>query len=151
MRTCVDGNGPFANGACADPKHFLPWQLFHYMKQTSFTIMGEEVSFNENGDPIASYDLVNWHQGRDGSLQLVKVGFYDASLGGEKDLFINESAIRFQGGQQVCPFPLLMRCSAFYMFLIWSLIPWTTIYGNFNLVNVGIHQAMHLADIRMAI
>ncbi|XP_064159384.1 extracellular calcium-sensing receptor-like [Anguilla rostrata] len=97
MKTCVKGNGPFANGECADPEHFLPWQLFHYMKQTRFTILGEEVSFNENGDPIASYDLVNWHQGRDGSLQLVKVGFYDASLGRDEDLLINESAIQFQG------------------------------------------------------
>lgn len=126
-------------------------QLFHYMKQTRFTILGEEISFNEDGDPIASYDLVNWHEGHDGSLQLVKVGFYDASLSGEKDLFINESAIQFQGGQQVCPFPLLTRFYAFYLFLILSLIPWITISRTLNRVNMAMRQAIHLVDIRMAI
>ncbi|XP_036392190.1 extracellular calcium-sensing receptor-like [Megalops cyprinoides] len=100
MSTCITGKGPFLNGSCADPKRVVPWQLFQYMKQVRFNILGEEISFNENGDPIASYDLLNWHEGDDGSLQLVKVGYYDASKGGEKDLIINESAIWFHRGPQ---------------------------------------------------
>uniref|UniRef100_A0A3B3SG59 Olfactory receptor C family, x2 n=1 Tax=Paramormyrops kingsleyae TaxID=1676925 RepID=A0A3B3SG59_9TELE len=73
--------------ACSSPVSlaFRP-QLLHYMKQASFNMLGEQVSFDKNGDPIASYDLMNWQKGPDGSLQLVKVGFYDTSLGGEKEL-----------------------------------------------------------------
>ncbi|XP_069053645.1 extracellular calcium-sensing receptor-like isoform X3 [Lepisosteus oculatus] len=75
--------------------------LLHYMKQVRFSVLGEEVSFDENGDPVASYDLMNWQEGPDGSLELVKVGYYDASLGKGNDLVINESAIRWHRTQQV--------------------------------------------------
>ncbi|XP_066566355.1 extracellular calcium-sensing receptor-like [Amia ocellicauda] len=100
MSACVSGNGPFTNETCGDVKRVVPWQLLHYMKRVSFSALGEEVRFDENGDPIASYDLMNWHEGADGSLQLVKVGYYDASLGSENELVINESAIRWHRGQQ---------------------------------------------------
>lgn len=73
------------------------------MKDVSFTVLEEEVSFDENGDPIASYDLVNWHAGSDGSVQFVKVGHYDASLGNENELVIDDSLIRWHGRQQVSP------------------------------------------------
>uniref|UniRef100_A0A3B3SFM2 Olfactory receptor C family, x2 n=1 Tax=Paramormyrops kingsleyae TaxID=1676925 RepID=A0A3B3SFM2_9TELE len=103
MSGCTRGAGPFENGTCADPENVLPWQLLHYMKQASFNMLGEQVSFDKNGDPIASYDLMNWQKGPDGSLQLVKVGFYDTSLGGEKELVINDTAIWWHWGQQGPP------------------------------------------------
>ncbi|XP_067275979.1 extracellular calcium-sensing receptor-like [Pseudorasbora parva] len=100
MSTCVPGKGPFQNGTCASLYQILPWQLLYYMKQTHFTTLGEEVRFDDNGDPIASYDLMNWHTGSDGSLQLVKVGFYDASLEDDKDLIIDESVIMWHRGEK---------------------------------------------------
>ncbi|XP_064841423.1 extracellular calcium-sensing receptor-like [Oncorhynchus masou masou] len=100
MTNCVAGQGPFINGTCGDPKHVKPWQLLHYMKQVKFSTLGEEVSFDHNGDPIASYDLMNWQRGQDGSLRLVKVGFYDASLADGRDLVINESVIQWPVGKQ---------------------------------------------------
>lgn len=72
------------------------------MKHAKFSILGEKVSFDENGDPIAYYDLMNWQKGHDGSLHLVKVGFYDASLSAGQNLVINDSAIQWPVGQQVC-------------------------------------------------
>ena len=72
------------------------------MKNTKFSILGEKVDFDRNGDPIASYDLMNWRREQDGSLQLMKVGFYDASLSPELSLVVNESAIHWPVGQQVC-------------------------------------------------
>uniref|UniRef100_A0A4W5RHQ7 Olfactory receptor C family, x1 n=1 Tax=Hucho hucho TaxID=62062 RepID=A0A4W5RHQ7_9TELE len=101
MTNCVAGQGPFINGTCGDPKHVKPWQLLHYMKQVKFSTFGEEVSFDHNGDPIASYDLMNWQRGQDGSLRLVKVGFYDASLADGRDLVINDSVIQWPVGKQV--------------------------------------------------
>ncbi|KAL6479460.1 hypothetical protein MHYP_G00128930 [Metynnis hypsauchen] len=100
MSTCVPGQGPFQNGTCGSLNPLLPWQLLSYMKRTNFTTLGEDVRFDENGDPIASYDLMNWHTTNDGSLQLIRVGFYDASLGEDRDLVINESVIVWHRGNK---------------------------------------------------
>ena len=88
------------------------------MKNTKFSILGEKVDFDRNGDPIASYDLMNWRREQDGSLRLLKVGFYDASLSPELSLVVNASAIQWPVGQQVCsrqipprpPLPLRLFC-----------------------------------------
>uniref|UniRef100_A0A3Q1J110 G-protein coupled receptors family 3 profile domain-containing protein n=1 Tax=Anabas testudineus TaxID=64144 RepID=A0A3Q1J110_ANATE len=77
-------------------------QLLHYMKHTNFSALGEKVNFYQNGDPIAYYDLVNWQRRPDGSLDLVKVGFYDASLPAERSLVINDSTIQWPASRSVC-------------------------------------------------
>nr|XP_009291988.2 extracellular calcium-sensing receptor isoform X3 [Danio rerio] len=100
MSTCVPGKGPFPNGTCGSLYQIQPWQLLYYMKQTNFTTLGEEIRFDENGDPIASYDLMNWQRGSDSSLQLVRVGFYDASLEDDKDLVIDESLIMWHRAEK---------------------------------------------------
>ncbi|XP_049924535.1 extracellular calcium-sensing receptor-like [Epinephelus moara] len=99
MSNCIFGQGPFLNGACADPKTVKPWQLIHYMKRVNFSVLGEKVNFDQNGDPIAYYDLLNWQRRPDGSLHLVKVGFYDASSPG-RSLLINDSVIQWPVGKQ---------------------------------------------------
>ncbi|XP_028818641.1 extracellular calcium-sensing receptor [Denticeps clupeoides] len=100
MSSCIPGQGPFYNGTCGTMAPILPWQLLHYMKHTKFSTLGEEVNFDENGDPIAYYDLMNWQRGKDGYLQLMKVGIYDASFAGEMSLVVNESHIQWHIGQQ---------------------------------------------------
>ncbi|XP_056466439.1 extracellular calcium-sensing receptor-like [Gadus chalcogrammus] len=104
MSDCEAGQGPFVNGSCGNPQSLEPWQLFQYMKNTKFSILGEKVDFDRNGDPIASYDLINWRRDQDGSLRLLKVGFYDASLSPELSLMVNESAIQWATGavRSVC-------------------------------------------------
>uniref|UniRef100_A0A8C7YNR8 Olfactory receptor C family, x1 n=1 Tax=Oryzias sinensis TaxID=183150 RepID=A0A8C7YNR8_9TELE len=93
MSDCKDGKGPFQNGSC----------LLHYMKRTNFSVLGKEVNFDQNGDPIAYYDLMNWQEMSDGSLSLVKVGFYDASLPSGQNLVINDSMIQWPVGKKsVC-------------------------------------------------
>uniref|UniRef100_A0A3B4E4G3 G-protein coupled receptors family 3 profile domain-containing protein n=1 Tax=Pygocentrus nattereri TaxID=42514 RepID=A0A3B4E4G3_PYGNA len=97
MNTCVPGQDKKTNNVQIWPISCLSYQssskLLSYMKRTNFTTLGEDVRFDENGDPIASYDLMNWHTTKDGSLQLIRVGFYDASLREDRDLVINESVI----------------------------------------------------------
>ncbi|XP_029028181.2 extracellular calcium-sensing receptor-like [Betta splendens] len=100
MTQCKMGDGPFANGTCADPKNFKPWQLLHYMKHANFSALGEKVHFDHNGDPIPYYDLVNWQQSPEGSLQLTKVGFYDGSSPPGHSLIINDSVIQWPVGKQ---------------------------------------------------
>ncbi|XP_026169426.1 extracellular calcium-sensing receptor-like [Mastacembelus armatus] len=100
MSNCKVGMGPFLNDTCADPKNFKPWQLIYYMKRANFSALGEKVIFDQNGDPIAYYDLVNWQRKPDGSLNLVKVGFYDASSPAGQSLIINDSVIQWPVGKQ---------------------------------------------------
>ncbi|XP_034723364.1 extracellular calcium-sensing receptor-like [Etheostoma cragini] len=106
MSNCIDRQGPLPNGTCADPKNFKPWQLLHYMKRANFSALGEKVIFDQNGDPIAYYDLMNWQRMPDGSLNLVKVGFYDASSPAGRSLVINDSVIQWpvekEASRSVC-------------------------------------------------
>uniref|UniRef100_A0A3Q3SDE4 G-protein coupled receptors family 3 profile domain-containing protein n=1 Tax=Mastacembelus armatus TaxID=205130 RepID=A0A3Q3SDE4_9TELE len=94
MSNCKVGMGPFLNDTCADPKNFKPWQV------RLIAPLGEKVIFDQNGDPIAYYDLVNWQRKPDGSLNLVKVGFYDASSPAGQSLIINDSVIQWPVGKQ---------------------------------------------------
>ncbi|XP_061576532.1 extracellular calcium-sensing receptor-like [Cololabis saira] len=100
MSNCKVGIGPFLNGTCANPKKFEPWQLLHYMKNANFSVLEENVNFDQNGDPIAYYDLMNWQSRPDGSLNLVKVGYYDASLPSGHSLIINHTMIQWPMGKQ---------------------------------------------------
>lgn len=96
------------------------------MKHANFSALGEKVNFDQNGDPIAYYDLMNWQRAPDGSLNLVKVGFYDASLPGHS-LVINDSVIQWPLGKKVCsPKTGLRPCSPFR--LLYALLIKTSTY-----------------------
>ncbi|XP_069053648.1 extracellular calcium-sensing receptor-like [Lepisosteus oculatus] len=104
LTSCEPGKGPFGNFTCADPSSFEPWQLQHYIQTLSVTnALGEKISFDENGDPIASYDIINWQRGADGKLWFVTVGIYDASRGLGKEIVINEEAVLRSVCTESCP------------------------------------------------
>ncbi|KAG2462627.1 CASR protein, partial [Polypterus senegalus] len=91
---CKPGNGPFHNFTCANITNLEPWQLQHYIQNVSFTSnMGETIYFDKNGDPVPSYDIINWQRGVDGKIWFVTVGLYDVSAGAGKELIINEDAV----------------------------------------------------------
>ncbi|KAF4101536.1 hypothetical protein G5714_017968 [Onychostoma macrolepis] len=54
-------------------------QVFDKLKQVNFTQNNYHISFDTNGDPVATYELVNWQIQGDGSVDFVTVGHYDAS------------------------------------------------------------------------
>lgn len=93
-------------------------KLISYMKRSNFTTLGEFVHFDENGDPIASYDLMNWQASSDGLLRLVKVGFYDASLKEDSGLVINESMIIWKRDNKVCAILFFTRVSFVRLLII---------------------------------
>ncbi|XP_058243999.1 extracellular calcium-sensing receptor-like [Hemibagrus wyckioides] len=71
-----------------------PWHVVNELKKVHFTTTaGEDVFFDENGDPAARYDLLNWQQDKDGKTVFVKVGFYDASLQTHLQLSFNNISI----------------------------------------------------------
>lgn len=54
--------------------------MLHYLTQVNFTTKnGEDVFFDESGDPVARYALVNWQLDNTGYIQFKTIGFYDAS------------------------------------------------------------------------
>lgn len=89
------------------------------MKRANFSALGAKVNFDKNGDPIAYYDLMNWQRSPDGSLHLVKVGFYDASSPAGHSLVINDSMIQWPVGKQVCSLQTGLRpCSPLRLFYV---------------------------------
>lgn len=60
--------------------------------------MGEQVQFDENGDPAASYDIINWHLGADGKVKFLQVGQFDAVKGPEQDFQLNLGNVFWGGG-----------------------------------------------------
>nr|XP_019943633.1 PREDICTED: extracellular calcium-sensing receptor-like [Paralichthys olivaceus] len=75
-------------------------QVLTELKKVSFSQNGYDVSFDANGDPVATYELVNW-QSASGSIELVTVGHYDPSLPVGQEFHINRNLMWVEGGTQV--------------------------------------------------
>ncbi|XP_049923712.1 extracellular calcium-sensing receptor-like [Epinephelus moara] len=80
-----------------------PYTILQHIKRINFkTKEGDEVYFNENGDPAAKYEIINWQPTENGIVDFVTVGLYDASLPADKQLNLqNKSLIWAQNSQQV--------------------------------------------------
>ncbi|KAJ8367756.1 hypothetical protein SKAU_G00077840 [Synaphobranchus kaupii] len=98
--SCKPGKGPFHNSSCAVTRNIQPWQLQHYIQEVSFTISGEEVNFDANGDVAPSYDVINWQRGAAGNIEFVNVGRFDGAKESGKELIIQEEAIVWTGHQR---------------------------------------------------
>uniref|UniRef100_H2ZS83 G-protein coupled receptors family 3 profile domain-containing protein n=1 Tax=Latimeria chalumnae TaxID=7897 RepID=H2ZS83_LATCH len=104
LNSCKPGESPFPGGDCVQSLDFKPWQLLHYMKNVRFkNNAGEEVYFDENGDPPAVYDIINWQLTPDGTLKYIKVGNTDFSADKGREIIMNVSAIAWNGGQSKVP------------------------------------------------
>ncbi|XP_054466638.1 extracellular calcium-sensing receptor-like [Anoplopoma fimbria] len=91
------------NQTCNNTVKLDPYKILQVMKKIQFkTKDGDEVSFNENGDPAAKYEIINWQPTEKGIVDFVTVGFHDASLPADKQLNLqNKSLIWAQNSQQV--------------------------------------------------
>ncbi|XP_036392619.1 extracellular calcium-sensing receptor-like [Megalops cyprinoides] len=104
MQSCRMGEGPFERGACPDVKNLQPWQIVHYLSQVNFTTpVGEASQFDENGDPAASYDIINWNVGAKGTVEFVKVGQFDSADGSDSEFDIDVKTIVWGGGHDTVP------------------------------------------------
>ncbi|XP_060780445.1 extracellular calcium-sensing receptor-like [Neoarius graeffei] len=90
--------------SCANITDSKPWQVFSELKKLHFTTTaGEDVYFDENGDPAARYELLNWQQEKDGKIVVVKVGFYDGSLQTDLQLSFNNISITWANSKAQVP------------------------------------------------
>uniref|UniRef100_A0AAR2J9R8 G-protein coupled receptors family 3 profile domain-containing protein n=1 Tax=Pygocentrus nattereri TaxID=42514 RepID=A0AAR2J9R8_PYGNA len=88
---------------CDKSAKFTPWQIFQELKRVNFTTKnGYQVSFDSSGDPVAIYELINWQFMKDGSLDFVAVGHYDASRPRGQE-FSMSRAISWMGRQTEVP------------------------------------------------
>lgn len=79
----------------------LSSQILSQLKKVNFSKNGYHVSFDANGDPVAMYELVNWQRGESGSLEMVTVGLYDASMPVGQEFHISRNVTWMEGEKQV--------------------------------------------------
>ncbi|XP_037630379.1 extracellular calcium-sensing receptor-like [Sebastes umbrosus] len=93
MRRCVPGRGPFRGHSCARLQRLELWQLVYYLEKVIFTTpFGDQVSFDENGDALPIYDIMNWLWLPDGRTKVENVGEVKGSAKGE-ELTLDEDKI----------------------------------------------------------
>ncbi|XP_018117883.1 vomeronasal type-2 receptor 26 [Xenopus laevis] len=66
-----------------------PWQLNVFVRNVSFTTNGNTHSFNEYGDPPASFDIIKWVFLSNNYMLKNKVGYFNAST--REQIYINNS------------------------------------------------------------
>ncbi|XP_063302474.1 vomeronasal type-2 receptor 26-like [Pelobates fuscus] len=91
-------------------------QLLHYMKRVHLRMSsGTELFFNENGDPPALYDIVNWQLGPDGRIRQVTVGSYDTAADRGNAFTIDTNAVQWGTGEKQIPISVCSdSCSTGY-------------------------------------
>ncbi|XP_053176658.1 extracellular calcium-sensing receptor-like [Scomber japonicus] len=91
MLQCVPGKGPFSRRSCATLQRLKPWQLVYYLQNINFTTpFGDQVSFDENGDCLPIYDIMNWHWLPDGRTKVQTVGAFKKSVIKGEEFTIDE-------------------------------------------------------------
>ncbi|XP_036977834.1 extracellular calcium-sensing receptor-like [Acanthopagrus latus] len=94
MLQCEPGKGPFSRNSCAVLQGLEPWQLMHYLEKVNFTTsFGDQVSFDENGDALPIYDVMNWLWLPDGRTKVQNVGEVKRSAFKGEELTIDEDKI----------------------------------------------------------
>ncbi|KAJ8367806.1 hypothetical protein SKAU_G00078340 [Synaphobranchus kaupii] len=107
MLSCQPGDGPFEKGGCPDVTNLQPWQILHYLSTVNFTTpVGEATHYDENGDPPAAYDIINWQLGAQGTVEFVKVGQFDTVDGSHSEFDMDVKRVIWGGGQNEVPVSL---------------------------------------------
>ncbi|XP_014832896.1 PREDICTED: extracellular calcium-sensing receptor-like [Poecilia mexicana] len=91
------------NRTCDINMKLDPLMILRHIRNIHFkTKEGDEVYFNENGDPTAKYEIINWQRKENGIVDFVTVGLYDASLPPDKQMNLqNESLVWAQNSKEV--------------------------------------------------
>ncbi|XP_058490293.1 extracellular calcium-sensing receptor-like [Solea solea] len=92
------------NQTCDDKLQPDPFTILQHIKKTHFnTKDGDEVYFNEDGDPAAKYEIINWQPTRHRTVDFVTAGLYDASLPADKQLNLQSTSLVFAQNSTLVP------------------------------------------------
>uniref|UniRef100_A0A8C6TMN5 G-protein coupled receptors family 3 profile domain-containing protein n=1 Tax=Neogobius melanostomus TaxID=47308 RepID=A0A8C6TMN5_9GOBI len=100
------------NKTCDTNVTLDPSMTLQHLRNIRFqTKEGEEVYFNENGDPVAKYEIINWQPMAQGTVEFVTVGLYDASLPVDRQLTLQNASLFWaqnsKQGTSICSKPCL--------------------------------------------
>ncbi|KAM9481454.1 extracellular calcium-sensing receptor-like [Clarias gariepinus] len=96
---------------CLNASEITPKLVNEKLKKVNFLdSFGSKVFFDKNGDPPASYEVINW-QLREGHVQHVSVGHFSTTANGKYVLMIDENKIIWSTGNltpkavcsEICP------------------------------------------------
>ncbi|XP_063763053.1 extracellular calcium-sensing receptor-like [Eleginops maclovinus] len=86
---------------CLNPSEIQPKEVTDHLQRVNFiNQFGDNVFFDVNGDPPASYDLINW-QLKNGQVQHVTVGHFSSAANNDNELSIQEENIAWRTGKMV--------------------------------------------------
>ncbi|XP_069462734.1 G-protein coupled receptor family C group 6 member A-like isoform X2 [Ambystoma mexicanum] len=88
------------SGRCNNITSYPPGQLLNKIKKVNFSLDDGPFYFDENGDSINGYDLMNW-QYRNGSFQLRKVGEFTLL---DQNVKFNKIPIQWNSAEKNIPF-----------------------------------------------
>ncbi|XP_056622470.1 extracellular calcium-sensing receptor-like [Triplophysa dalaica] len=89
---------------CASKKQTDPSTFLRNLRKVSFkTKDGEEVYFDENGEAVAKYEIINWQPSQIKHDVFVSVGLYDASLPVKDRLSVNIASIIWANNKTKVP------------------------------------------------
>ncbi|KAM6932218.1 extracellular calcium-sensing receptor-like [Lycodopsis pacificus] len=101
---CKPGRGPFSGHSCATLQTSEPWQLMHYLEKVNFTTsFGDQVSFDENGDALPIYDVMNWLWLPDGRTKVQNVGLVKKLASKDEELTLDDDKIFWNFGSKQSP------------------------------------------------
>ncbi|XP_007441045.1 vomeronasal type-2 receptor 26-like [Python bivittatus] len=70
------------------------WKLHHFLRRISFnSSVGEKMFFDENGELVARFDIINWITFPNQTFLRVKVGRIDPGAASDKQLIVSEEII----------------------------------------------------------
>ncbi|XP_023155580.2 extracellular calcium-sensing receptor-like [Amphiprion ocellaris] len=94
MLQCTPGRGPFSGNSCTTLQTMEPWKFLHYLEKVNFTTsFGDQVSFDENGDALPIYDVMNWLWIPDGRTKVQNVGVVKKTTLTGEELTLDEDKI----------------------------------------------------------
>nr|XP_060636088.1 vomeronasal type-2 receptor 26-like [Anolis sagrei ordinatus] len=77
-----------------DLQKMQPWQLHHFLKRVIFNnTVGEQISFNRNGELVAGFDIINWVTFPNETFNRVKVGRIEPQSLPTIEFTVHEDAI----------------------------------------------------------
>ncbi|XP_013878514.1 extracellular calcium-sensing receptor-like [Austrofundulus limnaeus] len=92
------------NKTCNSSVPLEPFTILRHIQKIHFqTKEGEEVYFNENGDPAAKYEIINWQPRNSGIVDFVSVGLYDSSLHQVKQLNLQNKTFIWAQSSKLVP------------------------------------------------